>query len=309
MRLTSIIAWKQLLIVYSYQVNSSLPTGPDLSNPQAAKAAIAEYMTNHTGPFAASFDSNSFLSYSQIINITRQKSAAQWKHRRPIFPDSSDLRQNRGLAEQYEIIFRDLFGSEAIAQLIQFPIGISPQYPDNPALLFTTPFNATFWTSFGVLMHPFSRGSVHINSSDPTDYPVIDPNYLSNPLDVYLLATMLLMNQHVAATPPLTNLLQHESDGSLVLQPGYPAVSTIQEAEAWVRKSCLSISHPAGTCPMLPREKGGVVNNKFIVYGTSNLRVVDASVFPLQPRGNLQTLVYAIAERASDWIKEAYAAS
>ena len=42
----------------------------------------------------------------------------------------------------------------------------------------------------------------------------------------------------------------------------------------------------------------------FKVYGAENLRVVDASVFPLLPRGNLQTLVYALAERAADWIKE-----
>jgi choline dehydrogenase len=57
-------------------------------------------------------------------------------------------------------------------------------------------------------------------------------------------------------------------------------------------------------CAMMPRDKGGVVDAKFKVYGVDGLRVVDASIFPMLPRGNLQTLVYAIAERAADWIKE-----
>lgn len=55
---------------------------------------------------------------------------------------------------------------------------------------------------------------------------------------------------------------------------------------------------------MLPKEKGGVIDERFRVYGVEGLRVVDASVFPLMSRGNLQTLVYAISEMAADFIKE-----
>jgi choline dehydrogenase-like flavoprotein len=54
---------------------------------------------------------------------------------------------------------------------------------------------------------------------------------------------------------------------------------------------------------MLPKEKGGVVDSKLKVYGVNSLRIVDASVFPLLPRANMQSLVYAVAERAADWIK------
>jgi len=59
-----------------------------------------------------------------------------------------------------------------------------------------------------------------------------------------------------------------------------------------------------GTCAMMPKELGGVVNERLMVYGTNNLRVVDASVIPLVPRGNIQSTVYAIAERAADIITE-----
>lgn len=54
---------------------------------------------------------------------------------------------------------------------------------------------------------------------------------------------------------------------------------------------------------MMPRELGGVVDAEFKVYGTSNIRVVDASVFPLQVSGHLTSTLYAIAERTSDIIR------
>jgi choline dehydrogenase-like flavoprotein len=54
---------------------------------------------------------------------------------------------------------------------------------------------------------------------------------------------------------------------------------------------------------MLPRSLGGVVDNNLQVYGTQNVRVVDASIMPLQVSGHLSASVYAIAEKASDLIK------
>ncbi|KAF2224075.1 glucose-methanol-choline oxidoreductase, partial [Elsinoe ampelina] len=61
--------------------------------------------------------------------------------------------------------------------------------------------------------------------------------------------------------------------------------------------------HPVGTCAMMPRDKGGVVYEEVRVYGVKGLRMVDASVMPMMPRGNIQTTVYALAERAADIIK------
>jgi choline dehydrogenase-like flavoprotein len=55
---------------------------------------------------------------------------------------------------------------------------------------------------------------------------------------------------------------------------------------------------------MMPRELGGVVDSSLKVYGTSNVRVVDASVMPFQVSGHLTSTIYAIAEKASDMIKE-----
>jgi choline dehydrogenase-like flavoprotein len=57
---------------------------------------------------------------------------------------------------------------------------------------------------------------------------------------------------------------------------------------------------------MLPRDKGGVVNTDLRVYGTKNVRVVDASVVPFQLCGHLTSTLYAVAEKAADLIKRRY---
>lgn len=50
---------------------------------------------------------------------------------------------------------------------------------------------------------------------------------------------------------------------------------------------------------MAPREMDGVVDGSLKVYGTTNLRVVDASVMPTQLACHIQATVYAIAEKVS----------
>lgn len=54
---------------------------------------------------------------------------------------------------------------------------------------------------------------------------------------------------------------------------------------------------------MMPRDMGGVVDTNLVVYGTTNVRVVDASILPFQICGHLTSTIYAIAERVSDVIK------
>ena len=57
--------------------------------------------------------------------------------------------------------------------------------------------------------------------------------------------------------------------------------------------------HGTGTTSMLPLEHGGVVDTHLRVYGTKNLRIVDAGIIPLVPAAHLQAPVYAVAEKVS----------
>lgn len=80
-------------------------------------------------------------------------------------------------------------------------------------------------------------------------------------------------------------------------------IRDLEGAKEYILDTATTAYHSCGSAAMLPREKGGVVSPELVVYGTANLRVVDASVFPLIPRGNIMSSVYAVAEKAADIIK------
>ncbi|KAL5492939.1 hypothetical protein ACEPAI_4387 [Sanghuangporus weigelae] len=149
------------------------------------------------------------------------------------------------------------------------------------------------------LQHPLSLGRLYINSSDPFAPPVIDPWYLSHPFDVTAMREGLKLARTIGQTPPLSNFLTGEAF------PG-SSVSTDEDWENWLRSNFATEFHPANTCAMLPRSQGGVVDPKLRVYGTSNVRVADASVFPIQFSSHLMMSVYALAETASEIIRAEY---
>jgi choline dehydrogenase len=51
-------------------------------------------------------------------------------------------------------------------------------------------------------------------------------------------------------------------------------------------------------------DEDAVVDEQLRVRGVQGLRVVDASVMPVAPRGNTNAPTIAIAERAADLIRE-----
>ncbi|KAJ8060399.1 hypothetical protein OCU04_010728 [Sclerotinia nivalis] len=150
------------------------------------------------------------------------------------------------------------------------------------------------------LGYPLSRGSVHIKSSLASDSSIIDPRYFSNPIDLDIHARFIRFIHNIAAIEPIASILKPGGK----IRPTFAAFGTdLEAAKDYVRKIMISAWHPCGTCAMSPLANGGVLDNKLVVYGTKNIRVVDASMIPLIPRGNLQSTVYAVAERAADLIK------
>jgi choline dehydrogenase-like flavoprotein len=138
---------------------------------------------------------------------------------------------------------------------------------------------------------PFSRGSCHITSSNPDEMPSIDMQVLSHDLDIEFLARHTQNLHRLTSSPALAPFLQPS------------AVPELEELKKLLREAAaLSCHHCCGTTAMLPREVGGVVDQKLRVYGTVNLRVVDASIFPLITHANPIATVYAVAERAADII-------
>lgn len=268
-----------------FAVNPGIPTVEDFYNETYFEEAFNQYLKDHTGPLATTGASSALLTLSQIGGP-------------PHFLKTHGAScLSKGLMAQYDIILEGL-KDEAVTQELSITGGMSPAFSNDTSKLFTVSEDGHFFSILGVLEHPFSRGSVHITSSDPTTYPILNPNYLSHPLDIQILSVIALHLQKVAKTAPLSDLLQ---GNGTVYQPGYVEL-TDENVQEWIRNNLQTEYHPVGTCPMLPKRLGGVVDSRFRVYGVENLRVVDASIFPIMPRANIQTLVYAIAERAADWI-------
>ena len=149
------------------------------------------------------------------------------------------------------------------------------------------------------LTNPFSRGNVHIASGLVDDYPAVDPKYLSHPLDSEIPGRHLQWIIKLAATKPLVDYIK---PGGVTI-PRYLNVSTIEAAEEHLKRNIVTFNHSCGTCSMMSPEMGSVVDDRLRVYGVKCLRVVDASVFPMIPKGTIQSAVYAIAEKAADILK------
>ncbi|GAB1210162.1 hypothetical protein APSETT445_008952 [Aspergillus pseudonomiae] len=132
-----------------------------------------------------------------------------------------------------------------------------------------------------LLNHPFSRGSIHIRSANPGEKPVYDPKYLSRPLDLEILARHTQFLDRIASTEPFSSLLK---PGARVPEAAVD-LADLEKAKEVVKDRLFHDIHPVGTCAMMPAELGGVVDPQLKVHGTRNLRVVDASVFPLENVG------------------------
>jgi choline dehydrogenase-like flavoprotein len=131
--------------------------------------------------------------------------------------------------------------------------------------------------------------------------PIIDHQYLSDHLDLELHARQIRYLETFAATEPLASLLK---PGGRRNHPDAFIGEDLEKAKKFASVGGSTNWHSCGTCAMAPKESGGVVDAQFNVYGVRGLRVVDASVFPLIPQSNLQSLVYAVSERAADIVKE-----
>jgi choline dehydrogenase len=160
---------------------------------------------------------------------------------------------------------------------------------DKPAL---HPYSA--FTLTVCQLRPHSRGSVHIQSSDPFKAPAIRVNYLSDPRDIEVLTTGLVMARQIARTDPLASLIKTERS------PG-PDVTTREGLHDFLREKGMSVYHPSGTCRM-GSGPDGVVDERLRVHGIAGLRVADASIMPLLISGNTNAAAIMIGEKAADMI-------
>ncbi|KAF9461114.1 alcohol oxidase [Collybia nuda] len=281
------------------EVDSSHETLEVLADPEQLKLHTELYKTQE-GLFTTSA-AVGFL-FASAEQIGSKDKVSQWQaqadvHSAKAMAAISDPTLKEGLKKQYDIQKRWFSDVEQPQAEI---ILATAQWP-NPDLI-PTP-GKRYVTMFTALLHPLSRGSVHISSSDPIAHPAIDPNYFGHEADLDLFVESLELTLKIYETPPFA-----ETYRGLVI-PRPEALEGLSKEErrnylkSYIKDRCSPIWHPVGTASMLPREQGGVVDSKLKVYGTTNLRVVDLSILPLELSTHLQTTAYAVGEKAAEIFK------
>jgi choline dehydrogenase len=140
------------------------------------------------------------------------------------------------------------------------------------------------------LLQPESRGSVRLANNDPSAKPIIRHNYYASDHDMKVQMEGMRLLLEITRQPSLKRYC------------AAPFTVPADEGEAALRdhiaRNTTTLYHPVGTCAM-----GAVVDSELRVNGVESLRVVDASVMPMVPRGNTNAPTIAIAERAADLIR------
>jgi len=147
-------------------------------------------------------------------------------------------------------------------------------------------------------------GSIKLKNKDPRISPIINLNYYSDDEGIERMAKMFLRLREVMHQP---EMLKYAKDvNNYELYPG-KACPTIESIKEYLKNWQLYGYHMAGTAKMgLKDDKLSVVDSRLRVHGIQNLRVVDASVYPVPylHAYNISRGVYAIAEIASDFIND-----
>jgi len=139
-----------------------------------------------------------------------------------------------------------------------------------------------------------SRGSIKIKSSDPLAKPTIIFNYMETEQDRQDWRDCIRLTREILSQPALDEFNAGEAS------PGID-VSSDEEIDAWVRANVESAYHPSCSCKMgSVDDPMTVVNNAGQVVGIDKLRVIDSSVFPTIPNGNLNGPTIMLAEKMAD---------
>src|SRR5207253_6219805 len=142
-----------------------------------------------------------------------------------------------------------------------------------------------------------TRGSVKIASRDPHIHPALRFNYLSTEQDRGEWTEAIRVARHILEQPAFDEFNAGE------LSPG-ESVQTDEQILDWVARDAETALHPSCTCRMGVDELAVVDPATLRVHGLDGLRVVDASVFPFVPNGNIYAPVMMAAEKGRKSVAE-----
>ena len=148
-------------------------------------------------------------------------------------------------------------------------------------------------SGYMVLTKEVSRGTILLDPTDIYADPILDYGTFTNPIDAAIQAENYRFVRRFHQTPSMKTL------GPVEQSPG-TNITTDVALQAQARASTSSsTAHISGTCSMMPRNLGGVVDSGLLVYGVTGLSVADSSIQPLIPGAHICATVYAVAEKVN----------
>ncbi|PYH40869.1 GMC family oxidoreductase [Aspergillus saccharolyticus JOP 1030-1] len=194
--------------------------------------------------------------------------------------------------------YRSQLSNTTLAALASFPADW-PELQYVPVAAATVSTNDTDpahnYMSWSVtLVATTSRGNLTLNSTNAQDNPLLNIGWLSTPADQELAVAGLKRARQLATASGL--IVGDE------IAPGTQVQSDEQILE-YIRSEVRPMHHAVASCAMGPAgDPDAVVDSQGRVFGVKGLRVVDSSVFPLLPPGQIQATVYMLAEKIADRI-------
>ncbi|KAI7243926.1 GMC oxidoreductase [Hortaea werneckii] len=262
---------------YPYPSPEWLTTNETWTNEQ-----LSLYYHNRTGPMTVPFFSGTLVAYLPLQNMTDESDrilhTASRVNTSSLLPINSDSTVLAGYHAQTQILLDRYRSAHTTVQEVAF--GGSGSVPV-------------------ALLKPLSRGSIQINTTDPSKTPLVDFGTFSHPTDLEIAVEAIKKTREFMSSVPM-----QETGATEIIRGAN--VTSDDEIAAAIRNFARSTwQHPTSSCSMMRRELGGVVDPSLKVYGVQGLRVVDASIMPLIIGSHTSSTVYAVAEKAADIIKAA----
>jgi choline dehydrogenase len=237
--------------------------------------AVGENLSDHAGAYAVWSTPE-----PQSLLLALEPQALEQFEASQSGPFASNLAEAGGFAR---------VGANAPAPDIQFhlaPVQIVDEGMSDPEA-------HGVWVS-PCLLTPESRGSVRLASNDPTAKPIVHNEFYSRGEDMQRMIDGMRLTLEICAQPALRPYCAEPFTA--------PEGDSEEELREHIARTTFSVYHPVGTCRM-GEDAEAVLDDQLRVNGIEGLRVVDASVMPVVPRGNTNAPTIAVAERAADLIR------
>lgn len=275
-----------------FEVDSNVSSPDDLKKDASIAAAAREqYYRDRTGPLTILPCSIAYVPLAHFIpHQTLDSLYSKAKQLPSEKPRTRDIRAAR------------LDGNAHLGQ-IEYIFDIGNWNP-----FFDGDDDKKYGTLLQILQYPFSIGSIHVSprrddNDDKDGKPFINPQYYGGEhgaIDAEVMRECVRFAEGITKTAPLADIIR---------APASPSRADLADNDSlknWIVQNTITDWHPVGTCAMGGHQgiSGGVVDERLQVYGVKGLRVIDASIMPLQISAHLQATVYAIAEKGASMILE-----